>query len=74
MTTELIATLIEVTDSASIRLAKLWAKKGSSMPKPVSIPRPWDTRRGAPLTMSDPRVRAFFGGRVRYSPKKSGDD
>lgn len=44
-------------------------KKGHTLPKPVRIPRPYETPDRKPLPMSDPRVRAFFGAAVRYVPK-----
>lgn len=67
---ELLATLITVVDAASLRLVKLFAKKGTKLPKPVHVDRPYETKRPKPMSMSDPRVRAFFGSVVRYSPPK----
>lgn len=69
-TDELLATLIEIVDATSLRLARLWTKKGTTLPKPVSIPRPYEPSRPPVMSMSDPRVRQFFGGVVRYSPPK----
>ncbi len=63
---ELLATLIETVDAASLRVARLLGKKGARWPKPVRVPRPWDTPSG-PVPMSDPRAVAFFGGRVRFT-------
>lgn len=63
-TDELLSSLIEVTDRNGRWFAQVHARKGSKVPDPVRIPRPWE-REEKSLVSSPEQVRAFFSGGKR---------
>lgn len=63
--TELLANIAELID--------LNTRKGTKRRQPlIKIKRPWDKDRktSAPVSMSSPEARQFFGGRVQYTPRE----
>jgi hypothetical protein len=65
-TEELLALNAEVTHSAIRVLLAAFSKKGSSLPKPLHVPRPWDVRRRPrPRRRVAESELAAYGGAVR---------
>ena len=73
VTDELLATIAEVVDVAGLRVLRALTTKKTRMPKAITIPRPYLEARREVLSMSDPRVRAFFGA-AHYVPKPDASD
>ena len=71
-THELLATLIEVTDAVHLRHLSAITKRGTRLPKPLSITRPnVKPKQRRKATADD--LKKIFGGAVRYVPKEVSD-
>lgn len=64
--TEFLASAVEGISTLSVIFLKAWSERGTRIPNPVSIPRPWDRRERRPATSKD--LAQLFGPRMRYAP------
>ena len=72
LTEELLASLIEVTDTARLGTTVGFAQKGQKRLKPLHIKRPSDKhRRDQPRRMSPAEAFAYLG--AKYVPKEGAD-
>ncbi|MDF1596942.1 MAG: hypothetical protein P1T08_12760 [Acidimicrobiia bacterium] len=65
-TEELLAVIAELVHENIRVLVKANSKKGTRLPDPLRLPRPWTPPR-RPATAHD--LKLLFGGRVVYTPR-----
>lgn len=72
LTEELLASLIEVTDTARLGTTVGFPRKGQRPPKPIRIKRPSDKhRKDQPRRMSPAEAFRYLG--AKYVPKEGAD-